>query len=140
MKDKLKAPNEYRAATEILKRELKKRGLTYQHLAAEIGLSESGIKKILAGYDGSFQRLAQICKVAGLAMADLFSDQETVDVDFSVEQQKAFLKEPRLFDFYWLLVYERRPLPQAQEELHRDITKCCGWKLSWNSLLGSFAV
>jgi len=117
MQDRQKEPNEYRAAIEALKRVLKERGLTYRELAKGIGLSESGVKKIFLAQDGSFQRLAQICRYVGLSLAEIVEDKRVVDVGFTNEQQKAFLKEPGLFSFYWLLVYERRPLLEVQQEL-----------------------
>lgn len=118
MADKQRELNEYRAAIEILKRALKRRGLTYREIAKGIGLSESGVKKIFLASDGSFQRIAAICRYVGLSLAEIVEDRRTVAVGFSEKQQKAFLKDPALFHFYWLLVYERRSLQQAQDDLN----------------------
>lgn len=117
MAAKSKEPNEYRAAIEKLKRVLKQNGLTYRELARGIGLSESGIKKIFLAQDGSFQRLAQICRYIGLSLSELVEDKRTLSVGFTEQQQKEFLREPALFRFYWLLVYERRALSSLQELL-----------------------
>jgi transcriptional regulator with XRE-family HTH domain len=117
MAAKSKEPNEYRVAIENLKQALKQRALTYRELANGIGLSESGIKKIFAAKDGSFQRLAQICRFVGISLSELIEDTRTLNVDFTEQQQIAFLKEPKLFQYYWLLVYERRQQSDVQNEL-----------------------
>lgn len=60
----------YSTVTETLKRVLRERAITYRQLGDELGLSESGVKKIMSADDGSFGRLAQICAVASI---DLFA-------------------------------------------------------------------
>lgn len=112
-----KEPTEYRLAISRLKLALKERTLTYRELAAAIGLSESGIKKIFAAKDGSFQRLVEICRYIGISITELLEDTRTLNVGFTEQQQKEFLKQPILFHYYWLLVYERR----HQNELQKDL-------------------
>ena len=46
MKNTEKAPNDYKLAVQKLKVTLKDRGMTYRELGKEIGLTESGVKKI----------------------------------------------------------------------------------------------
>jgi len=107
--------SEYRLAVDNLKVRLKERQITYAELAEGIGMSESGVKKIFTGSDGSFQRLAQICKYAGISLAEIVQSHKTVEVGFTEAQQAAFLREPGLFQFYWVLAYERRPLAEAEK-------------------------
>ncbi len=82
MADKQRELNEYRAAIDILKRTLKERGLTYRQLGKGIGLSESGVKKIFLARDGSFQRLAEICRYVGLSLSEIVEDHRTVASGF----------------------------------------------------------
>lgn len=112
-----KEPSEYRVAIQNLKQALKQRQITYRELGKGIGLSESGVKKIFSARDGSFQRLVQICRYAGLSLIEVVEDNRTLNVRFSEQQQREFNKDPLLFQFYWLLVYERLPLPALQSEL-----------------------
>lgn len=109
--------NDYGRMIENLKRHLKAKKIEYKELAAGIGLSESGVKKIFSGTDCSFQRVAQICTFTGISLSEIIEDQSVSDVRFSEKHQEEFLKEPKLFFFYWLLVYERLSLEKAQVEL-----------------------
>lgn len=127
MADKVKEPNEYRCAIENLKQALRQRGFTYRELAQGIGLSESGIKKIFSAKDGSFQRLAQICRYLGISLAEIIEDHRTLNVTFTAEQQKEFSKNPKLFQYYWLLVYERLPQSVLQAQLRLTKTEAFRW-------------
>lgn len=60
------------AVIDALKHELKRQGLTYRQLAAGLGLSEAGIKRMFAQANFSLQRLEDICRFLGLDDADLF--------------------------------------------------------------------
>ncbi len=111
------APNEYQTAIENLKDLLKARKITYRDLAEGLGLSESGVKKILSSKDASFQRLVQICKYVGISLNELLEDQRSVPVDFNEKQQSEFLKEPLLFQVFWMLVYERRSVEGIKKSL-----------------------
>lgn len=113
------SPTEYGLAIERIKTHLKARKVTYAELAAGIGLSESGVKKIFTARDGSFQRVAEICRFAGLSIGDLLAetDQDQVEIDFTDKQQAAFLRDAKLFEFFWRLVYERAPLAEAKRAM-----------------------
>lgn len=108
---------EYEAATASIKSHLKRQGITYRALAKKLGLSESGVKKILTAEDGSFQRLATICDWIGLSMRELLSaqDESVFDLEYSPAQQEYLAGNARAFRLYWALVYERRPLPEAEK-------------------------
>lgn len=115
MIDQRRDLNEYRIAITTLKKVLKERGLTYRELGDGIGLSESGVKKIFAAQDGSFQRLVEICRFIGVSLMEIINDEQVIDVSFSQEQQKSLSEDPMLFYFYWQLVYERRPIAFAKQ-------------------------
>lgn len=100
-----------------LKIYLKKRKLSYRILAREIGMSESGLKKLMNAKDISLQRLVNICQVLGISVADLIKDEEVSRVSFSSQQELEFEKNPILFQVYWLLVYERRSADKIQTAL-----------------------
>ncbi len=108
---------EYQIAIDSLKSTLKRQRVTYKELAQRLELSESGLKKILSAKDGSFQRLAQICKELGLSMQELLQGnaEQTHEVFYSDDQQEFLLAHPRALSLYWALVLERRTLPDAQK-------------------------
>jgi transcriptional regulator with XRE-family HTH domain len=112
-----RARTEYEVATDSLKLALKKQKLTYKELGQRLGLSESGIKKILSASDGSFQRIAQICDVLGLSMRELFSgfEEGMLDLSYSQAQQSFLVGNAKALRLYWALVYERRPLAEAEK-------------------------
>lgn len=110
--------NEYNSAIKNLKLRLKESQITYIEIAKGIGLSESRVKKIFSGTDCSFRRLAQICKYIGISLSEIIEDHSTTDVDFSKKQQEEFLVDPLLFSLYWLIVYERLTLSEAQSKLN----------------------
>lgn len=105
---------EYQVLTKNLKRTFKNYKLSYKDVAREIGLSESGVKKVLSARDGSFQRITQMCKLVGVSVGDLLQDTKVQDVTFSSKQQEAFLNDLSLFKIYWMLVYERQSTERIQ--------------------------
>jgi transcriptional regulator with XRE-family HTH domain len=117
MKTSKKALSEYEAAVEQLKRRLKQRGIGYRELAQGIGMSESGLKKVFTASDGSFERLVSICRYAGLALQEILQPSTSVQVDFSDEQQKEFVRNPSTFRYFWYLVYERKSRDEIEKRM-----------------------
>lgn len=108
--------NEYEVAMSAVKGALKKQKLTYAELARRMQLSESGLKKILSGKDGSFQRLARICEELGLSLRDLLAgEDDTHEISFTPAQQEYLTSNAAALRLYWALVYERRLLPEAEK-------------------------
>jgi transcriptional regulator with XRE-family HTH domain len=109
------ARTSYEIASESLKRALKKQSMTYRELARRLGLSESGVKKILSARDGSFGRVARISDELGLSMGELLSGQDEgmLELSYTAAQQAYLVKEPRALRLYWALVYERKNLGEA---------------------------
>ncbi|OQW47975.1 MAG: hypothetical protein A4S09_14350 [Proteobacteria bacterium SG_bin7] len=104
-----------------LKRILRRKKVTYRHLAKKIMMSESGLKKIFLGKDISFTRLTQICEVLGISLSDLLIEIEQGDsfqYSFSAAQEAYFLKNRKGFNIFWKLVYERWK-PQEIETHYR---------------------
>jgi transcriptional regulator with XRE-family HTH domain len=113
---------EYEIATDSIKISLKRQGFTYKELARSLKLSESGIKKILSSSDGSFQRLAQICKEIGLSMNELLQGQDEgmMELSYTLPQQEYLVAHPKALRLYWALVYERRSTEEARKVSHLD--------------------
>ena len=112
--------HELKNLMKALKRLLKEKGISYRELGRHLGITESGVKKIFASQDASFQRLAQIAHVLGLKIFDILEDiqQSTFEnVQFSPEQQEQFLKDPLLFPLFCKLVIERTSAEDARTEL-----------------------
>jgi len=109
--------SEYEIATDSLKLALKRQKLTYKDLAAKLALSESGVKKIFSAADGSFQRIAQICEVLGLSMRELLSanEESIFELSYTQAQQNYLVENAKAFLLYWAIVYERRPLAEAEK-------------------------
>lgn len=115
----MKARNEYKLLCRSIKNALKMQKVTYRELAAKIGMSESGLKKILGGDDASFQRLAQIADALGLTLTDLMneSDKRNLEnVSFTEEQERFLVKNIDCFHYYWKLVYERMSVEEIETE------------------------
>lgn len=114
----MKAGNEFKLLCNSIKRALKQQKISYRELAVRIGMSESGLKKILGGTDASFQRLAQIADALGLTLADLMTENDKghlEDVTFTEVQEQFLVKNIDYFKFYWKLVYERMSVEEIEK-------------------------
>jgi transcriptional regulator with XRE-family HTH domain len=111
-----KARTEYEVAMTAVKAALKRQKITYAELAKRLRISESGLKKILSAKDGSFQRLAQICEELGLSLSELLAgEDQTQEISFTPAQQEFLASHAGALRLFWALVYERRPLPEAEK-------------------------
>lgn len=111
-KNPIKDLSQYEHVMSKVKALLKARKITYIQLASRLGLSESGLKKVLNARDGSFERITEISRELGVALSDLLEEKssEIYPVSFTPAQQELFLKTPLAFEVFWKLVYERRTL------------------------------
>lgn len=113
---------------EELKRILKSREIKYDVLAKRMGLSESGIKKMLNGKDLSFNKISDILSCAQVSVTDFF---QTIDggapteVKLSSLQEEHFLKYPNDYYFFhqllgadlnWKEIKKRHGLSQKSVE------------------------
>jgi transcriptional regulator with XRE-family HTH domain len=124
---------------QVIKKALKNRGITYQELASELNLSESGIKKLLTGKDISFQRLDQICRFLAIPLSEVIravERRQVREITLSGEQEKALLQEPLLFRIYWRLSVERQSPAEIsvaegldENQFSRAIQKLLRWDL-----------
>lgn len=116
-----------------LKKVLKVKKITYKSLADELGMSESGVKKLLTSKDISLTRVEQITRIIGLSLADLFQiadEAEVKNVRLSPKQENALFENNMLFRVYWFLAVEEKTLDAIKksekltaEQLQRNLMK-----------------
>ena len=84
---------------DVLKRELKARGLTYADVAAHIGLSEASVKRMFSTRDFMLSRLDEICEFSGIELSDLargVAQRETLLQQLSLTQEKELVSDMKL--------------------------------------------
>lgn len=82
-----------------LKSELKTAGITYAHLARELGLAESSVKRIFAQADMPLSRIDDICRVLHIDFSDLarlVADAQPLRSELTLAQEKAVIADRRL--------------------------------------------
>lgn len=117
----MKVPNHYPIYRDKIKAILRAQNLTYSDLGKRIGLSESGVKKILSAKDVSLSRLTQICEATGTSLADLAlnaPEPKTPDFEFDQETQEYFLKNRDCFHLFFLILTESKTFDDIIKE-HR---------------------
>ncbi|MEN0066801.1 MAG: helix-turn-helix transcriptional regulator [Myxococcota bacterium] len=81
---------------------MRARKITYQALGTDIGLSESGVKKVLNAEDGSVSRLLRICESLELSFEDLVAEAANPPgepVLLNEEQQTFLVRNPGYYFF-----------------------------------------
>ncbi len=85
---------------EIIKTELKSRGLSYADVARELALSESAVKRMFApGGEMPLSRVDQLCRVLQTDFASLsqrLGERQSLRRELSLAQERAVLAEPKL--------------------------------------------
>lgn len=97
---------------QAIKQALKARRMTYQDLAAALGLTESGVKKMLSGPDLSLSRLFAICEILGLSATDLVQtaqNEAISEVQLNSRQEEALAADPQLLRVFWRIAIEEDP-------------------------------
>lgn len=93
----------------VLKQALKAQGMTYRDLAQHLGLSESGVKKMLTGKDLPLRRLMEICQWLGISAADvvgLMEKHPIRKIELTKAQEEGLRGDSMLFRIYWRLSVE----------------------------------
>src|SRR5918996_3398063 len=88
------------ALVEVLKRELRARGITYANLAPRLQLSEASVKRMFSRRDFTLKRLDEICKHAEIDFSELARAvvrEETLISHLSLEQEKEIVADRKLF-------------------------------------------
>lgn len=89
-----------------LRASLKAKGITFEQVAQELGVSGQTIKRFFSGNDVSTLRLLQVCRVAGVDLQSLTRHLESAHVRefrLSQEQEEILAAAPELFALYVLL-------------------------------------
>jgi len=98
---------EYKKVSRTIKQAMKSKKFTYESLAKQLGMSGSGLKKLLAANDCSLNKLYGISFALGIDVNELLkSSQEmkSTEIKFSKAQEDFFQKNPDHFFFFWELV------------------------------------
>jgi hypothetical protein len=88
------------ALVEVLKRELKARGVKYADLARHLRLSEASVKRMFSRHDFTLSRLDEICQCAKLDFTELaraLAREETLISQLTEEQEKEIVADKKLF-------------------------------------------
>lgn len=113
---------------EEIKSLLKTRKIKYDYLASRLGLSESGIKKMLNSNDLSFNKISAILNVADVNVSEFFQTMEQskpVEKSLTQKQEDFFLKNRDAYNFFyqllsvdldWKVLKERHGLTQKSIE------------------------
>lgn len=92
---------------EDLKKILKNRKVKYEQLASKMGVSESGIKKMLNSEDLSFNKISRILSTAGIGVSEFFKLLEETtppEKSLSPKQEDYFVKNPSAYHFFHQLL------------------------------------
>jgi len=82
-----------------LKAELRRAGITYAHLAQELGLAESSIKRIFAKGDMPLSRIDEVLAVLKMDFAELarlVANASPAQQEMTLEQERAVVRDPKL--------------------------------------------
>jgi transcriptional regulator with XRE-family HTH domain len=85
---------------EVLKRELKSRGITYAQVARKLNLSEASVKRMFSRREFTLKRLDQVCQLTHSDFSDLariLNREETLISQLTHEQEKEIASSVKLF-------------------------------------------
>lgn len=88
------------ALIDVVKRELKARGITYERVARHLGLSVASVKRMFSRRDFTLKRLDEICELANTEFSDLVRSlhhEEPQISQLTYEQEKAIVADKKLF-------------------------------------------
>lgn len=92
---------------EEIKKVLKTRKVRYSKLAWELGVSESGVKKMLTAHDLSFNRIQKILAAANVSVSDFFrslDEGRPFERKLTPKQEEHFLRHPEHYHFFHQLL------------------------------------
>lgn len=85
---------------DVLKRELKARGITYAHVAKHLALSEASVKRLFSRKDLSLKRIDGMCELANLefsALAGMVAREESLISELTLAQEQEIVGNIKLF-------------------------------------------
>ncbi len=118
---------------ETLKRILKAKKINYKILAYEMGMSESGVKKLLSSKDISLGRLQRITEILGISLVDIFKlveEEEIKNVTLTTKQENFLFENTIILRIFWYIGFEEKSLDEikrlekiTKEQLDRYLMK-----------------
>ncbi len=88
------------ALVDVLKRELKSRGITYAQVARSLKLSEASVKRMFSRRDFTLKRLDQICELTRAEFSDLariLHEEENLVSQLTWQQEQEIVSDRKLF-------------------------------------------
>ncbi len=88
------------ALIEVLKRELRSRGVTYAHVAAHLGLSEASVKRMFSRKEFTLKRIDAVCRLANMEFSELVRELHHDEVrisELTYQQEKEIVSDKKLF-------------------------------------------
>lgn len=88
------------ALIDVLKRELKARGITYARVARDLGMSEASVKRMFSQKNFTLKRLDAICRLAHIEFLELtrtLNREEAQISQLTHEQEKEIVANKKLF-------------------------------------------
>jgi transcriptional regulator with XRE-family HTH domain len=88
------------ALVEVLKKELRTRGVTYAQVARKLGLSEASVKRMFSRREFTLKRLDQVCQLTHTDFSDLariLNREENLISQLTHEQEKEIASSVKLF-------------------------------------------
>ena len=100
---------------------LKNKKIKYADLSKNIGLSESGLKKMMTSNDISIHRLNIICQFVGISIVDLLKMSQTQTIEnikLTSKQNELLLKNNTALMVFWMLTVEQKT-PAAIKKIEK---------------------
>ena len=116
------------ALIDVLKRELKARGVRYADLARHLRLSEASVKRLFSGRSFTLSRLDEICSYAGIDFPDLaraLARQDILVSQLTHEQEKEIVSDRKLF-LVAVCALNHVSVAQIVEKYHLTEAECVG--------------
>jgi len=112
-----------------LKQQLRSKGITYKHVAEELGLSEASIKHMFAKNHFSLERVDRICEMLNIEISDLATIAESDTNNISqlpLEFEKELIADMRLLLVAYC-VMNSWSIEQIIEEYEISETECISY-------------
>ena len=88
------------ALVDVLKRQLKARGVTYAQVARKLSLSEASVKRMFSRREFTLKRLDQVCQLTNAEFSDLaraLYQEESLLSQLTLEQEQEIVSSRKLF-------------------------------------------
>ena len=111
---------------DALKRLLKGKGITYATVAQGLDISEGSVKRMFSRRDFTLQRLEEVCRIAGIDLADLsraVATEYAGMAHLTVEQEEEIVSDPTLL-LVALCAVGNWTVEQIIETYHLTLAEC----------------